>query len=193
MKSIRQLFSAALLSSAIFSGPTFAADYVIDHEGAHASINFKVQHLGYSWLIGRFNTFGGEFSYDSNNAAASNIRVEIDTDSVDSNHAERDKHLRNHEFLDVKKYPKANFVSSKIEDLGNGKLLVAGDFTFHGVTKSIVIDAEKIGEGNDPWGGYRAGFSGTTSIALEDFGIKNILGPASANVLLELHVEGVRK
>ena len=46
-----------------------AADYVIDTKGAHASINFKIQHLGYSWLTGRFDKFSGKFNYDENNIA----------------------------------------------------------------------------------------------------------------------------
>ena len=82
-------------------------------------------------------------------------------------------------------------VSSKIIDKGNGKLEVKGAFTLHGTTKNIVIDAQKIGEGKDPWGGYRAGFSGTTEIRLADYGMKEVLGPTT--VMLDLHVEGIRK
>jgi polyisoprenoid-binding protein YceI len=61
------------------------------------------------------------------------------------------------------------------------------------VTKEITIAATKTGEGKDPWGGYRAGFEGKTSINLSDYGIKNILGPASETVHLDLVVEGIRK
>lgn len=71
-----------------------AADYVIDTQGAHASINFKVSHLGYSFIKGRFNKFEGEFSYDPANVTASSVEVTVDTTSLDSNHAERDKHIR---------------------------------------------------------------------------------------------------
>ena len=170
-----------------------AADYVIDTNGAHASVNFKIQHLGYSWLTGRFNDFSGNFSYDPAKPEASSITVTIDTNSIDSNHAERDKHLRGGDFLSVKKYPEAKFVSTKVDDLGGNKLKVYGDFTLHGKTNAIVIDAQKIGEGADPWGGYRAGFAGTTSIALKDYGIDYNLGPASTHVELSLHVEGVKQ
>ncbi len=61
------------------------------------------------------------------------------------------------------------------------------------MTKEIVIDAETIGEGKDPWGGYRVGFSGTTTIALTDFAIKMDLGPASKTVELNLHIEGIKQ
>lgn len=170
-----------------------AADYIIDKKGMHTAINFKIKHLGYSWLSGRFNNFEGSFSYDEKNPAASKVSVTIDPASIDSNHELRDKHLRGDDFLNVAKYPSAGFVSTKITPKGEGKLEIAGTLTLHGVSKSVVIDAYEIGAGKDPWGGYRHGFSGTTSIALKDFGIDYDLGPASTTVELELHVEGIRK
>lgn len=183
--------SAAVLAMA--SPLAFGADYMVDTKGAHASINFKVQHLGYSWLTGRFNDFGGSFSWDEKAPADSKIAITINTDSVDSNHAKRDKHLKSDDFLDVSKYPEAKFVSTKIEPMGDDKFKVHGDFTFHGVTKPIVIDAYKLGEGEDPWGGYRSGFGGTTSFTMADYNVKKGLGPASEDVFLELHIEGIRK
>ncbi|MES9901181.1 MAG: YceI family protein [Sedimenticola sp.] len=173
--------------------PASAADYVIDTRGAHAFIQFRIKHLGYSWLYGRFNTFSGGFSYDENSPEASRITVEIDTASVDSNHAERDKHLRSKDFLSVGKFPKSNFVSTKYQPLGDGKAKLHGKFTLHGVTKDIVIDVEKIGMGPDPWGGKRAGFYGTTTLVLKEYGINKDLGPASTEVHLELSLEGVQK
>lgn len=170
-----------------------AAEYIIDTKGAHAFINFKIKHLGYSWLTGRFNTFDGSFNYDADKPNESRVVIDIDTTSFDSNHAERDKHIRSADFLNVDRYPQAKFSSTQITDQGGGKLKVKGDLTLHGVTKAVVIDADKIGEGKDPWGGYRAGFSGTTQIRLGDFGIPEKLGPASRDVYLELHIEGIRK
>ncbi len=170
-----------------------AADYVIDTQGAHAFVNFKIKHLGYSWLYGRFNTFKGEFSYDAANADASKISVVIDTASIDSNHAERDKHLRGDDFLNVKEHPKATFTSSSIKFSDADTATVTGDFTLNGVSKTISFDIEKVGEGDDPWGGYRVGFVGQTSIALKDYGIDYDLGPASTHVDLELSIEGIRQ
>jgi polyisoprenoid-binding protein YceI len=183
----------SFVSAILLMGTASAAEYKIDTKGAHAFINFKIQHLGYSWLTGRFNDFEGTFSYDSEKPNDSKVMVEINTASIDSNHAERDKHLRSDDFLDVDKFAKAKFVSTKITDKGNGKLEVVGDLTLHGVTKSITIDAKKIGEGKDPWGGYRAGFSGKTTLGLKDFGIPERLGPASTEVHMSLHIEGIRQ
>lgn len=173
--------------------PAAAAEYLIDTKGAHASINFRIKHLGFSWLVGRFDKFAGEFTFDDKNPAASKVSVEIDAASVSSNHAERDKHLRDTDFLDVSKFPKATFVSTAVTPKEGGKMAITGDLTLRGVTKPVTIDAEVIGGGNDPWGGYRQGFSGTTILTLADFGITKELGPASKQVELTLNVEGIRK
>lgn len=190
---MKKLLLTTLLTLGVMTTPAYAADYVIDTKGAHAFIQFKIQHLGYSWLLGRFNKFDGHFSYDKNNPSAAKIVVNIDPASVDSNHAERDKHLRGDDFFDVKKFPKAKFVSTSFTEKANGKATVKGNLTLHGVTKAVTIDAEHIGAGKDPWGGYRRGFAGTTTIALKDYNIKMDLGPASRQVELFLSVEGIRK
>lgn len=175
------------------SGSLFAADYAIDKEGQHAFINFKTGHMGFSMLHGRFNDFDGSFSWDADKPQDSKVEVVINTASVDSNHAERDKHLRSGDFLNVDKHPQATFKSTSVEMTGENTAKVTGDFTFNGVTRPVVIDAVFIGEGEDPWGGYRAGFEGTTSIKLADYNISMDLGPASAVVELDLTIEGVRK
>lgn len=186
------LTTATLLSTLAATTAT-AADYVIDTEGAHAFVDFKIKHLGYSWLLGRFNTFEGDFSYDAKAPNKSEIQLVIDVASIDSNHAERDKHLRNADFLDVKKFPKASFKSTGFKFSDDTNAIVTGDFTLRGVTKSISFPVQKIGEGNDPWGGYRAGFEGKTSLKLTDYGIEYNLGPASTHVEIGLYVEGIRK
>ncbi|WP_017221457.1 YceI family protein [Moritella dasanensis] len=193
----KQILAAAIAASSLFAAvaPNVAqaADYKVDVAGAHASVQFKIKHLGYSWLLGRFNTFDGGFSYDAKSPNASQINMVIDTASLDSNHAERDKHLKSDDFLDVKKFPKATFQSQSMAftDAHNGT--VTGDFTLKGVTKTITFPVTKIGEGSDPWGGYRVGFTGETDLKLTDYGITTNLGPASTHVQMTLNIEGVRQ
>lgn len=193
----KQILAAAIAASSLFvavaPNVAQAADYKVDVAGAHASVQFKIKHLGYSWLLGRFNTFDGGFSYDAKSPNASQINMVIDTASLDSNHAERDKHLKSDDFLDVKKFPKATFQSQSMTftDADNGT--VTGDFTLKGVTKTITFPVTKIGEGSDPWGGYRVGFTGETSLKLTDYGIMTNLGPASTHVDMTLNIEGVRQ
>ncbi len=174
--------------------PLFAAEtYVIDTKGMHASINFEIPHLGYSLLTGRFNRFSGKFVYDRDNPSASSISVVIETGSVDSNYAERDKHLRSKDFLNSKKYPEATFVSTSFSEDDSGAIVMTGDFTLNGISKPMTIRMRKVGEGEDPWGGYRMGFSGETSFLLTDFGIMKSLGEHSKSVRLLLNIEGVRE
>ncbi|BBP44714.1 UPF0312 protein [Thiosulfatimonas sediminis] len=192
-KTVKLLNTLSLSIGLLFGAQTVqAASYQIDSKGMHAAVQFKIQHLGYSWLNGRFDQFSGHFTYDSAQPNASSVMVEIDTRSINSNHAERDKHLRSADFLNVSKYPNAKFVSTSIVESASG-IKVNGNLTLNGVTKKMTIDAEKIGEGKDPWGGYRAGFSGTTQFKLADFGITYDLGPASTEVFMTLDIEGIRQ
>ncbi len=190
---LTKTFAALALGSMLFAGQAMAADYVIDKEGQHAFVNFKISHLGYSWLWGTFKAFEGSFSFDAAQPEASKVEVTLQTASVDSNHAERDKHLRSEDFLNVSEHPTATFESTSVKSTGEGTADITGDLTLNGVTKPVVIAAKFIGEGKDPWGGYRAGFEGTTTLKLKDFDIKMDLGPASQTVDLIISVEGVRQ
>jgi polyisoprenoid-binding protein YceI len=186
---------ASLILTAVLTAPSLADTerYVIDTEGAHAFVQFRIQHLGYSWLYGRFNEFKGEFTYDKENPGSSSVEVVINTASLDSNHAERDKHLRGDDFLAVDKHPEARFNSNAYKETGEDTAELEGELTLHGVTKPVTIDVTEIGSGPDPWGGFRRGFQGSTTLKLADFGIDYDLGPASREVELILSVEGIRQ
>lgn len=190
---MKKMIASVLLATTLpFAASSFAADYTIDTKGAHAAINFSVSHLGYGWVVGRFNEFEGTFSYDPAKPEASSVEITIDTKSVDSNHAERDKHLRSADFLEVDKHGEASFKSTSFTMGDDKKGELKGDLTLHGMTKPVTIDVSMSGAGKDPWGGERAGFMGKTSINLTDYGIKNTLGPASETVDLNLYIEGVK-
>lgn len=182
-----------LILFGLISAPAMAESYVFDKKGQHAFIQFRIQHLGFSWLYGGFNNFDGKFEFDPKNPTEASVEVTIDVASIDSNHAERDKHLREDDFLDVKKYPQARFVSTEANLDAEGNGTVTGNLTLRGVTKPVSLAVEGIGAGADPWGGYRRGFHATTSFALADFGIDYDLGPASRTVELILSVEGIRQ
>ncbi|MEN8669950.1 MULTISPECIES: YceI family protein [unclassified Ketobacter] len=194
-RNVRSSLGLVVVGFALLtSGMAQAAEtYKMDTEGSHAFIQFKIQHLGFSWLLGRFNTFDGEFVLDQKNIENSKVKVTIDVASVDSNHGERDKHLRGKDFFEVAKYPEATFVSTRVEKTGERTAKITGDFTLKGVTKPVTLDAEYIGGGKDPWGGYRQGFEATTQLKLKDFGIDYNLGPASEVVDIYISVEGIRQ
>jgi polyisoprenoid-binding protein YceI len=189
----RLLCGTLVLAGCMAAGMAQASDYVIDTSKAHAFIQFRILHLGYSWLLGRFNDFSGVFSYDENNPDAASAEVRINTASIDSSHAERDKHLRGEDFLDVDQYPQAVFVSTGYRENPDKSAVLSGNLTLHGVTRPVQIDVEPVGQGPDPWGGYRMGFTGTTRLKLADYGIDYDLGPASREVDLFLSIEGIRQ
>jgi len=168
-----------------------AADYKIDP--AHSFIQFRASHLGVGWVFGRFNTLAGEFTYDpAAGPAAQKVSVTIDTASIDTNHAERDKDLRSPNSLDVETYPEMTFVSTGFSGDADGGTLT-GDLSLHGVTKSISFPVKRIAEGDDPWGNYRAGFEGKYTLVRKDFGETRDFGPKGETVALEIIIEGIRQ
>lgn len=194
----KTLAALALGTALLTAGQAMAADYTIDKEGQHAFIDFKISHLGYSFIHGTFKDWTGTFSFDAAKPEDSKISITLNTKSVDTNHAERDKHIQSKDFLETDKYPTATFVSTSVKPTGknaDGKLTadVTGDLTLHGVTKPVVVKTVFLGEGKDPWGGYRAGFEGTTTIKRSDFGKMMDLGPQSDTLTLDITFEGVQK
>ena len=175
---------------AIASGQALAAQYTIDL--SHAFIQFRISYLGYSVLAGRFNDFSGEFSWDKTQPDTSALSVTIKTASIDTNWAERDKHIRGSDFLDVENFPEASFKATTFAGDATGGT-VTGVLTLHGVSKPVTLNVKAVGEGDDPWGGYRAGFAATTTINRTDFGISYDLGPTANTMEFDLFLEGIRQ
>lgn len=189
----KTLLASALVAVTltVIAFPAAAADYELDP--AHSFIVFKIQHLGFSWLVGRFNSFQGTMSYDPEDGPESqSITLTIDASSLDTNHAERDKHLRGDDFFNVSEFPTITFESTGYEGDETGGTL-SGELTLLGVTKPISFEVRKVGEGADPWGGYRAGFEGSYTMTRSDFGMDYDLGPAGRTVDIDLYVEAIRQ
>ncbi len=186
--------SLMMAGTAVQAADNGSGTYHFDNEQAHQFITFRIAHLGYSWLYGRFNDFDGQFVFDAEHPENSSVTVTIDPSSVDTNHAERDKHLRSEDFLAVDEFPEATFRSKRILlDDDDGEADIIGDLTLRGVTREITLEAEMIDHGPDPWGGYRMGFEAETELRLKDFGIPTDLGEASRTVEVVISVEGIRQ
>lgn len=162
----------ATLTAATLSLPavTLAAMYKVDPD--HTSVTFQVRHL-FSRVQGRFDRFEGQIAFDPKNPAAVKVTGTIDVSSINTNVAERDKHLRAKDFFDVDAHPTITFVSTGASDVDAAAhtAKLAGNLTIHGVTKPVVLDVAYLGEGTDPWGNRRAGFSAKTTINRTDFGL----------------------
>ncbi len=194
MKKLILVSAMSVAMAGAVQADEHSGTYAFDKEGDHQFVMFRISHLGYSWLYGRFNEFDGEFVYDAQNPANSSVSVTLDTSSLDSNHAERDKHIRSDDFLDVDEFPEATFTSKRVEVDGEGEADIIGDLTLHGVTREVTLDAEMVGHGADPWGGYRMGFKAETEFQLDDFAIPyESLGEVSRTVEMIISVEGIRQ
>lgn len=187
---------AAALGAAVLTGASQvqAADYTVDIEGQHAFIQFKINHLGFSYILGNFESFDGQFHYDPDNLEASSVEMEVDVTSLNTNHAERDRHFLSDDFLSAGDYPTATFVSTGFEPEGDDEGLLTGELTLKGETREIEMPVTLMGAGEDPWGAYRAGFEGSTMLTLADFGIDMSDFPEAMHEL-ELYVtfEGIRQ
>ena len=145
------------------------ANYTIDP--AHTATNFTVRHMMVTNVRGGFDKISGTLQYDAANPAASSVEVTIDAASINTGVVDRDNHLRSADFLDVANYPTISFKSTNVEAKNETHAKVTGDLTIHGVTKSVVLDVEFLGQTASPFGDTRAGFEATTSINREDFGL----------------------
>lgn len=165
---ISKIAFGVFLGLCLTAQPSFAANYKIDED--HTTVSFKVKHL-FSNVQGNFKTFEGSFVYDPHKPETWKTEVTIQADSIDTNVAERDKHLRSKDFLEVEKYPTITFKSTDVTDVTLAGAKLRGLLTIHGIEKAVVLDLEILGEAKDPWGNVAAGFTATTKINRKDFGL----------------------
>jgi polyisoprenoid-binding protein YceI len=140
-------------------------------DGAHSAVNLTVRHMVISKVRGRFTKWDAKLALDSTDLARSSVEVDIDASSIDTGVADRDAHLRSPDFLDAQKYPKLRYRSRRVEGVAKDRLRVVGDLTIRDVTREVVLDVEYGGQGKDPWGNQRVGFTATASINRKDFGL----------------------
>jgi polyisoprenoid-binding protein YceI len=165
-------------------------------DAQHSGVHFSVRHMVVSKVRGHFSKFEGEVAFDEAHPEQSTVNVTIDASSIDTNVQQRDDHLRSPDFFDVAKFPTLTFKSTKVEKAGGG-YRVHGDLTMHGVTRNVVLDAEVLGTGKDPWGNLKAGFTAKGSLDRKDYGLgwNQLLETGGVlvgeKVELELEVEAV--
>lgn len=163
---------AAVATVVTLSLPSFAFASTWNIDPEHSNIGFKVRHMMVSNVKGSFEKAGGTVEINDKDITKSKVEVSIDTNSVNTNIAKRDAHLRGPDFFDAAKYPTMTFVSKKVTKAGKDRLKVTGDLTLHGVTRQVVLDVEGPSkESKDPWGNIRKGATASTKISRKDFGL----------------------
>ena len=170
--------------------PASAEIYTVD--ATHSAALFQVKHFGISFVSGRFTDLSGTIAVDRDDHDNSSVEIVIGTDSVNTDLKSRDKHLRNADFLDVKKYPTMSFKSSQVRKINDNSGEITGDFTLHGVTKTITTTVKFLGEVDVPWGQHRAGFETSFHLKRSDYGMDKLLGPAGDKIQITLFIEAMR-
>jgi len=185
----RSFRALTVLAGLVLAVPGFAQDiYKID--AVHSQIGFKIRHL-VAKTSGRFTKFDGTIKVDAKDISKSSVEVTIDAASINTDNDGRDKHLRGADFFEVEKYPVITFKSTAVKEVEKGKLQITGDFTMHGVTKSITFPITSAGTraGMKP-GSVVAGFiDGAVRINRNDFGIKTYPGVLGDDVDISLDIE----
>lgn len=135
----------------------------------HSEVQFKVKHLVISTVTGFFKKFNGAVSSETDTFDAAEISFSLDVDSIDTNQADRDGHLKSADFFDAASHPSISFKGKLQNHKGSHKL--AGDLTVRGVVKPVELDVDFGGVAKDPWGNTRAGFEVNGKINRKDFGL----------------------
>ncbi len=185
----------AITGVAILAAGQGTQTYKIDP--ANSSVGFSIRHL-ISRVQGQFDTFSGSVGVDFAHPAKSSVEFTINTASIDTHVAMRDKDLRSSNFFDAAKYPSITFKSSKVVAKGGDHYDVYGTLSMHGVSKQIVLPVVFTGRIKDPWGNERLGFTIQTTLDRKDYGIvwNKVLDDGSVllgnEVAVTIHIEAIR-
>lgn len=192
----KTIISTTLLFINLFS---FAQVTKWGYDASHAKVGFTISHFGISETEGKFTKFDGTVLSDKPDFSDAKIDFTIDVNSINTEDAQRDTHLKSPDFFDTAKFPTIAFKSKSLKALGKNKYKLTGSFTMHGVTKEIVLDVVHKGTVVDPYKNTKAGFKITGTIDRTQFGLiwngKLSTGDAllGNNVNLDINIELIRK
>jgi len=168
--SFARIPAALALAVAATLAPASVAAETLKIDSDHSTVAFKVSHLVFSKVLGRFDRFEGTLTLDPADLTKAAVSVSIDASSIDTNEPDRDKHLKSDAFFDVEKFPKLTFQSTAVRKTADNKYEMDGNLTMRGVTKPVTLKVDVIGIGPDR-GGLRAGFEASTRVNRKDYGV----------------------
>ncbi len=146
-----------------------ATQWTIDP--AHTHLEFAVRHLMIATVKGKFTSLQGTLTLPPEDPAEGSVEVTIEAESITTGIEQRDQHLRSADFLDVGRFPTLRFRSTRVDQLAKDQFRVVGDLTIRDVTRPVELLVHREGEIQDPWGGYRAGFTASGKLRRSEFGI----------------------
>jgi len=185
--------AAAVLKPDVAAAPASvpAGDYALDT--AHASILFKIDHLGYSTYVGRFERFEASLSGDPARPEAASVSATVDMTSLNIANREFAAELMGPDWLDAANHPQASFRTYGLKIVGENEADISGDLTLKGKTQAVIIRARLNGSAYDRLRGADVvGFSATLPISRSAFGIDKYTGLITNDVLLEIEAEFIR-
>jgi polyisoprenoid-binding protein YceI len=169
-----------------------AGEYKLDKD--HAALLFKINHMGFSSYVGRFNAFDVSLDFDPNNIENSRVEAVIDMRSIDVNNPAFVATLSGSAWLDTQNFPQAVFRSLSIKNMHNQQLLVQGELTFLGATKAVTMQVTLNGAANNPLTRkYTLGFAANLRFKRSDFGLKKFIPIVADEVNIEIHSEFQRQ
>jgi polyisoprenoid-binding protein YceI len=145
-------------------------NWVVD--AAHSSLDFTVKHMVIAKVRGTFHSFEASINADPRDLTTANIEFSVDISSIDTRNIDRDNHLKSADFFDAENFPKMTFKSDKITKKSEGEYDVAGQLTIRGTSRPESFLVTYEGEGKDPWGNMKVGFSGNGTISRSEYGLK---------------------
>jgi len=167
-----------------------AGQYVLDPN--HASLIWKLNHLGFSTFIGTFNDFEASLDFDPEDIENAGLEVVINTSSLDVDIPEFEEELRGDNWFDVGVHPQAVYrTTSFLEAIDEDTFIFAGDLTLLGTTAPVNLEVNFHGGGrNFLTRSYTVGFSGSAKFNRSDFGLDRFTSFGVGDEIdLEIHVE----
>ena len=163
-------------------------------EPYHTRVQFAVSHMGFSEWYGDFTGATGTLVLDPAAVGKARVDITIPVASVSTTNSKLDGELRSADWFDAATYPDIRFTSSKVQPLGKGKARIAGNLTFHGVTRPVVLAANFVGSGTNPLDkAYTVGFNATAQIKRSDFGVKTYVPLIGDEVSIRISAAFERK
>jgi polyisoprenoid-binding protein YceI len=137
----------------------------------HSEIGFKVKHMMFTNVSGKFGTYDATIVTDDDNFENASMEFSADINSIDTNNADRDNHLKSADFFDADNHPKLTFKASSFTKIDGHNYELTGDLSIKGVTKTVKFPVEFSGLMKDPWGNTKAGLNIDGKINRKDWGL----------------------
>ncbi|GAA4210249.1 YceI family protein [Actinocatenispora rupis] len=185
--------SESTLAVRDWDGLTIPAPGTYTLDAAHTRVGFVVKHMMVSKVRGHFGEYEATITI-AENPLESSVTANIKTGSVDTGQEMRDNHLRTGDFFETEKFPAMSFTSTGISGHKGDTFTVAGELTIKDVTRPVELTVELEGTALSPYGQQVFGFTATTEIDREDFGLNYNQALETGGVLVgkkvKIEIEG---